>query len=231
MKISRILTQLKSNSRPRPKRSYQVNTVIRTALAAALFAATAGVAFADARTEEYVQKNASEALKTLNNPKLSAAERTATFSAYMDEFTDLDAVSDFVIGKYKRRFTAAELTRYRKAFRTYALAVYQFQLDSYRGEAVVVKDSVDRSATDSIVNTVIKRRDGKEMDVRWRVQGEEGNYQVIDVALNDQGNLIWLGIEQRAQFIKLLDDSNGSAEKLIAKIESMTQKLEKSSRS
>ena len=204
---------------------------IRSTLAAAVILAGALPAFADAKTEAYVQKNASEVLKTLNNPTLSTSERTAKFSAYMDQFTDLDAVSNFVIGKYSRRFTEAELTRYRKAFREYALAVYQFELDAYRGEAVQVKNSVDRSPTDSIVNTVIKRQDGKDMDVRWRVQGSEGNYQVVDVALNLDGNLIWLAIEQRAQFIALLDNNNGSADKLIAKINSMTNDLKAKARS
>ncbi|MBK8199463.1 MAG: ABC transporter substrate-binding protein [Acidobacteria bacterium] len=193
--------------------------------------ASAAPAFADARTEAYVQKNASEVLQSLNNPKLSATERTAAFSSYMDKFTDLDAVSNFVIGKYSRRFSDAELANYRKAFREYALTVYEVQLDSYRGEAVVVKNSVDRSDTDSIVNTVIKRQDGKDMDVRWRVQGTEGNYQVVDVALNLDGNLIWLAIEQRAQFIALLDNSNGSSEKLIKKINSMTADMKSKARS
>ena len=203
----------------------------RSVFAASVLLASAMPAFADARTEAYVQKNASEVLKSLNNPDLSAAQRTATFSSYMDKFANLDAVSNFVIGKYSRRFTEAELTRYRKSFRAYTLAVYEYQLDAYRGEAVVVQNSVDRSETDSIVNTVIKRRDGKDMDVRWRVQGKEGNYQVVDVALNLDGNLIWLAIEQRAQFIALLDNNNGSADKLIRKIDSMTADLKAKTRS
>lgn len=205
--------------------------LVRSILAASVLMASAAPAFADARTEAYVQKNASEVLQSLNNPKLSATERTAAFSSYMDKFTDLDAVSNFVIGKYSRRFSDAELANYRKAFREYALTVYEVQLDSYRGEAVVVKNSVDRSDTDSIVNTVIKRQDGKDMDVRWRVQGTEGNYQVVDVALNLDGNLIWLAIEQRAQFIALLDNSNGSSEKLIKKINSMTADMKSKARS
>jgi phospholipid transport system substrate-binding protein len=209
-----------------------VKTLIRSTLAASvLLASAAAPALADARTEAYVQTNASEVLQSLNNPKLSAAERTAAFSNYMDKFTNLDAVSNFVIGKYSRRFTPAELTKYRKSFRNYALAVYEYQLDDYRGEAVIVKNSVDRSETDSIVNTVIKRQDGKDMDVRWRVQGKEGSYQVVDVALNLDGNLIWLGIEQRAQFIALLDKNNGSADSLIRKIDSMTADLKAKTRS
>ena len=200
------------------------------AIALAALAALAMPAFADAKTEAYVQKNASEVLASLNDPSLNAEQRTAKFNAYMDEFTDMEAVANFAIGKYARRFTADELADFHKVFREYALAVYEIQLDAYRGEAVVVKNSVDRSKDDSIVNTVIKREDGQDMDVRWRVLTRDGKYQVVDVALNLDGNLIWLGIEQRAQFIALLDRTNGSAEALIDKITDMTRTLESEKR-
>lgn len=201
------------------------------ALAGAAVLMLAPTSQADAKTESYVQENASDVLASLNDPSLDSEERTEKFNTYMDEFTDMTAVSNFAIGKYARRFSQDELARYRKVFREYALAVYENELDAYRGEAVIVKDSVDRSATDSIVNTVIKRQDGKDMDVRWRVLTRDGKYQVVDVALNLDGNLIWLAIEQRAQFLALLDRSNGSAEALIDKIESMKRKLETEKRS
>jgi phospholipid transport system substrate-binding protein len=203
---------------------------VRSIILSGIVAALAFPGFADANTEAYVLKNANEALKTLNNPKLTAAERTATFGAYMEKFADLNAVANYAIGKYNRRFTAEELALYQKAFKVYALAVYENQLDAYRGEAIVVKSSVDRSKTDSIVKTVIKRKDGKEVDVRWRVLTRDSAYHVVDVGLNTDGNLIWLGIEQRAQFIALLDKTNGSAPALIQKIEEMTEKLAKKKR-
>ena len=204
---------------------------ILPAILAATFTVSALPAFADAKTEAYVQKNANEVLATLNNPDLSATERTEKFSDYMDQFADFDAISNFVIGKYSRRFSQADLTRYRTAFRNYAMAVYENELDAYRGEAVTVKNSVDRTQTDSIVNTVIERQDGRDMDVRCRVQGKQGNYQVVDVALNLDGNLIWLAIEQRAQFIALLDQNNGSADMLISRINAMTADLKSRKRS
>jgi phospholipid transport system substrate-binding protein len=207
-----------------------LNHTSHTVIALAALAWSALPAFADAKTEAYVQTNASDVLATLNQPELNAQQRTETFNRYMDEFTDLDAVSNFVIGKYSRRFSDSDLAAYRRAFRAYALAFYENELDNYRGNEVVVKDSVDRSDTDSIVNTVIKRQDGKDMDVRWRVLTRDGQYQVVDVALNMDGNLIWLAIEQRAQFIALLDRANGSAEALITKIESMTADLKASKR-
>jgi phospholipid transport system substrate-binding protein len=200
------------------KRSHRLSVLIASAVALAL------PAFADAKTEAYVQKNASEVLSSLNNPKLSQAERTAAFSSYMDKFADLDRVSSFVIGKYARAFTAEEKAKYKKSFRAYALAVYESELDALRGEAVVVKGSTDKPAY-SVVKTVIKRKDGKETDVRWRVRIKDGAYSVEDVALNIEGNLIWLAISQKDQFIAVLDKSNGSADALIKKIDSMTASL------
>ncbi len=207
------------------QRATSFATLIAAAFAFAL------PAFADLKAETYVQANASEVLSSLNNPKLTPTERTAAFSTYMDKFTDLNTVSNFVIGKYSKRFTEDELKRYRIAFRRYALAVYEAELDAYRGEAVVVKGSNDipRKAdktTDYLVSTVIKRKDGKETDVLWQVITRQGKYTVVDVGLKMDGNLIWLAQSQRKQFVSILGQNNGSADVLIKRIEAMTADLE-----
>ncbi|MEQ8557548.1 MAG: ABC transporter substrate-binding protein [Henriciella sp.] len=200
----------------------KMRTLLISALAAAVVPASA---YADERTESFVKQNANEVLNSLNNPDLSSAERTSLFSGYMEQFANINAVSKFVIGKYANRFSPEELKRYQDAFRTYALAVYQSELDAYRGNEVVVEGSTDRSPSDSIVDTKIARTDGRDMNVRWRVLHRNGEYQVVDVALDIEGNLIWLAIEQRAQFLALLDRTNGSADALIDKINGMTRKL------
>ena len=199
-------------------------------ISTAALVAVAAPALADAKTESFVKQNANEVLNSLNNPNLSQRERTELFSGYMEQFADFDAVSKFVIGKYARRFTPEELQAYQQAFRTYALAVYENELDAYRGNEVVIEGSTDRTANDSIVDTSIARADGKTMDVRWRVLNRGGKYQVVDVALDIDGNLIWLAIDQQAQFLALLDRTNGSADALIDKISSMTDKLKSTRR-
>lgn len=197
----------------------------RHAVAALVLAAATSPVYADAKTESFVEENANEVLEALNDPTLSREERTELFSGYMEEFADFNAVSRFVIGRYANRFTPQELSRFQRAFRNYALAVYENELDAYRGEQVVVDRSIDRTANDSIVDTRIPRADGQEMNVRWRVLKRNGEYQVVDVALNVNGNLIWLAIEQQAQFLSLLDRTNGSADALIRKIEQMTREV------
>lgn len=194
-------------------------------LSAALMVASALPAFADAETEEYVRVNANEVLAALNAPDLTPAERRTQFQTYMDEFTNLDAVAKFVIGKYSKRFTEEEMDLYLDTFRNYALVVYEFYFNEYRGQDVKVVGSKDRNARDSIVDTEIVRADGQELQVRWRVLNRGGEYQVVDVALNAEGNLIWLAIEQRAQFLSILDQNAGSVDALVAKITSMTDEL------
>jgi phospholipid transport system substrate-binding protein len=194
-------------------------------LSAAMLAVSALPAFADAKTEEYVRTNANDVLASLNRPGLTADERRAQFQTYMDEFANLDAVAKFVIGKYAKRFSDEEMEAYLATFREYALAVYEFYFNEYRGRDVKVVGSTDRNARDSIVDTEIVRADGQELEVRWRVLNRGGQYQVVDVALNAEGNLIWLAIEQQAQFLSILDQNNGSSEALLAKINSMTDEL------
>jgi phospholipid transport system substrate-binding protein len=200
-------------------------------IALAALAATAMPAFADAATEKFVQKNASEALATLNDPSLDQAARTQKFEVYMDKFTDLDKVSGRVIGKYRRRFSNDELARYRASFKNYALAVYAAELDAYRGKDVEVITSVDYpSKHTSVVITKINMDSGKSLGVRWRVETHDGDFQVVDAGLDLDGNLIWLAGEQKAQFLSILDRNNGSADALITKIDAMTAELKASQR-
>ena len=197
----------------------------KAAVAAITLSMSVGAAVASEATEDYVQENANNVLSSLNEPGITPAERRVKFQGYMEEFSNLDAVAKFVIGNYSRRFSEDDLDRYVDAFRTYALVVYEFYFNEYRGQAVEVTGSTDRNARDSIVDTTILRGDGQELTVRWRVLERGGEYQVVDIALNADGNLIWLAIEQRAQFLSILDQNNGSPDALIAKIESMTQEL------
>lgn len=192
-------------------------------ISAAMLASIALPSFADTQTEEYVRANANDVLEALNAPNMDAAGRRVEFQSYMDKFTNIDAVARFTIGKYSRRFTPEEKDAYLAAFREYALAVYELYFNEYKGRDVTVTGSTDRNAKDSIVDTKILRADGQEMDVRWRVLNRGGKYQVVDIALNADGNLIWLAIEQQAQFLAILDRTDGSADELIEKIHEMTE--------
>ena len=199
------------------------------AVSASLLLATGMSAFADEATESYVNTNANIALSTLNDSDLNAAERREAFQTLMNRFTDMERVSRFVLGKYANRVSDAEMDQYFDAYSRYALATYEAQLDKYRGNAIEVTGSSDRDDRDSIVETVIRRPSG-DIVVKWRVMMFDDEYQVVDVALNIDGNELWLAIEQRAQFLSILDRNNGSANALVTRINSMSEELEAEAR-
>ena len=183
------------------------------------------LAYADEASETFVQENADRVLALLDDQSLDAQGRTDTFNAYMDEFSNIDRIAAFVIGKYARRFSPEELAAYRTAFRAYNLKAYELQFDAYRGSKIKITGSTDRSETDSIVDTIVTQTNGETQDVRWRVLERRGKLQIVDVAVNFDGNLLWLAIEQRAQFLDLLDRTNGSADALVSKLEELTAEL------
>lgn len=190
----------------------------------------AGASWADPKSEAYVEKNANIVLHTLNKPDLTDKDRTEQFNEYMNTFANMDKVARFAVGRYGRQFSEEEFQAYSDAFITYALAVYEVQLDRFRGEEIEVVGSVDLRPGDSVVKTrILAPSSGKKFNVEWRVRQDKNSdeFKVLDVALNIEGSQIWLAQEQQAQFVSLLDRSNGNAKILIERINAMTEKLRK----
>ena len=217
-----------------------MKTTLKTILvSAAALMATATPAFADKATEAYVMKNANMALQSLNNPSLTADERRVEFNKLMDEFTDLDLIAMRVLDHYYRSFSDKEKADFTAAFREFALANYESELDKYRGSQVTVTGSTDEPANkftkvDSTIESTIALP-GRNLPVRWRVVEFQpdskyaevfgAGYKLTDVALELNGNIVWLGQRQKEQFLAILDRNNGSAAALIARVKELTQEL------
>ncbi|MBB35550.1 MAG: toluene tolerance protein [Hirschia sp.] len=189
--------------------------VATTALAVGL----TGAAFADADSEAFVSNNANEVLSTLNQPSLTDEERVAQFANYMDKFANMDEIARLVLGQYGRDLDPEVKARYTETFRRYALAVYESQLDQFRGEEIKIISSQDRKKRrESIVVTEVQAADqDKTLMVLWRLRGEKDadDYRVIDVGLNLDGSILWLMDNQRQQFEQKLSQSRGDVNVII----------------
>lgn len=183
-------------------------------------------AAADVQTEKYVELNANEVLASLNDPSLDSSARTETFSNYMDQFADIRGISRFVLGRYARRISKDDFEEFSTSFRQYMLAVYEIELDRYRGEKVVVLGSKEVTPRIIDVKTIIPQENGDPFKLDWRVKKHNGEYKVVDVGLKFDGQHIWLGLYQQDQFTALLKQNNGSTDALLEWIEKETAKLE-----
>ncbi len=197
--------------------------------AAALLVAASPAAFADKKSEAYVQTNASSVLSVLNDKSLGAEAREKKFGEYMNQFAHMPSIARRVLGVNARGLSDAEFNRYYKIFETYALEVYQVHFDQFRGAGLRVTGSKDDSPQRSTVESVIKSsQTGKDTKIYWDVllSNDGKSYRVRDVGIELGGSVLWLAQEQQAQFVNYLDRNNGDIDKLITRINVLLADME-----
>ncbi len=197
--------------------------------AIALLAVATPAAFADKKSEAYVQTNANSVLQVLNDKSLSAAAREKKFGEYMNKFAHMPTIARRVLGVNARSISQPDFDKYYKTFETYALEVYQVHFDQFRGEALRVVGSKDEDERRSTVETLIhSSQTGKDTKVYWDVlRSQDGaSYRVRDVGIDLGGSVLWLAQEQQAQFESFLGRNNGSIDKLIGRINVMLADME-----
>jgi phospholipid transport system substrate-binding protein len=197
--------------------------------AAILVAALAPAAFADKKSEAYVQVNANSVLSVLNDRSLTSEAREKKFGEFMNKFANMPSIARRVIGPNASSLSDTDFSRYYKAFETYALEVYLVHFDDFRGEQLRVTGSKDNGPQRSVVESVIKSSGtGKDTKVYWDVLlSKDGtSYRVRDVGIELGGSTLWLAQEQAAQFINYLDRNNGNIDKLIGRINVLLADME-----
>lgn len=206
-------------------------TAFLSALIGAGMLATAPSAFAarDTAAETYVQENASQALSTLGNHSVTGAERRRLFDQLMRQFSDMDRIAMFVVGRYSTQLRAdpALRTQWINTFKDYAVAVYEDQLTAYSGSNIRVTGSTERiPGRDIVVNSEITPRGQRPMPVQWRLLRTGEAWKVFDVSLIfEGGNQIWLAQAQQLDFLSQLDQTHGDIRALIARVQQTTASL------
>jgi ABC-type transporter MlaC component len=196
--------------------------------AATLAVATPAFAARNADAEQYIQTNASSAMRTLADRSIPAATREQAFNRLMADFTDMPRIASFVLGVHGRqlRTDAALRADWNRVFQEYATAVYEDQLDRYRGSTIRVTGSVERvPGRDIIVASEIVQRTGRAIPAQWRLLRTGNSWKVVDVSLLLEGNEIWLAQQQQRDFLAVLDRNNGNIRTLIVEVEAMISRM------
>lgn len=199
----------------------------RSLAAAALFAALIPTAaLADPSAEQYVALNGNAALATISNRTMTAAARQAQFRNIMLQLADMSAISNYVLGPNAARRLRADpalAAQWNAAFIDYCVAVYEDQLDQFRGNEMKVVRSIDRTpGRDVVVQTQITPRGrSAAMVVEWRLLKNGASWRVVDASLVIDDSRIWLAQRQRVDFESVLG-TNANVPALIERIRQQT---------
>lgn len=169
-----------------------------------------GGAQADEAAEQFIAGVLDEA-----NEFIGADEETriAGIESLVGRYVNMRRVGRFALGQYARVMTDAQAEIYYPLFERYATLVYRKALTDYSGQKLAVKDSIDRSERDIIVNSrVLNPKPGDRfanITIHWRVyRSRSGEMSVFDAGADG----IWLALEQQSQF-KSVIANNGGGEK------------------
>lgn len=192
---------------------------------AAMFAAAPkALAARNSEAEQYVQTNASQALRALGQNSA-----TQHFYTLMQQFSDMPRIANFVLGRYgaQLRTNATLRQEWTQAFQDYAIAVYQARLDRYNGSQIHVVNSIERVPGRDVivVSQIIPRGSSRPMPVQWRILKTGAIWKVVDVSLVFEGNEIWLAQQQQRDFLAALDASHGDIQALMAHVRQSTASL------
>ncbi len=186
--------------------------MIKSLILAAAFM-LAGAASAQDTTardaEMFVETNARGVIDTLQ--ALEAGERDldevrAEFRQRIDNLADVERITDFVLGRYRRTASPEALSAFAETFREYAISVYETELTNYAGQTLTVTGSVTRSPGDYVVRSeVTGGPEGRTYEVNWRVLDSDGDLQVLDAEVFG----IWLAQTQREQILSIIGNNRG----------------------
>jgi phospholipid transport system substrate-binding protein len=182
-------------------------------MVAAFFAVLGAPVFGQAsgqEAESFIETNAQQVISTLQALDAGEAQLESVREDFRDRvqtLADLERITNFVLGRYRRTADEETLTAFRETFREYAFSVYEGELTNYAGQTLEVTGSVTRRPGDYIVESrVTGGPDGQDYEVNWRVlaSGEDG-LKVVDVQVMG----IWLAQTQREQILSVIGNHRG----------------------
>ena len=204
--------------------AFQMKFIARRAVLAMGLAllAPAMTASAAVPAESFISDNIQKSLTILNDPNLSATQKSDQFEHLLLGLTDMKRIALFTLGQYASSATPAEQDAFAAAFQSYSVSVYRAYLSRYAGQSLKVIGSSQRAPDDFIVNTVMTDASGNTgqhpLEIDFRVRTDTGKPELTDFSVGG----IWIALEERDQFAAFLAHNKGDIPNLIAHLEQVS---------
>ncbi len=147
----------------------------------------------------FIDKLASQVLEIVKADGDKAAKQ-AKIEALFSDKVDINFVAKFVLGKNWRTATPQQQQAYIAAYRPFILKNYAGKLTKYSGQTYTLKGShVEDDAT--VVTMVINDPNGQDVNVDYRLHGDEGSFKIIDIVVEG----VSLLSTQRSEFSGIVE--------------------------
>ena len=167
----------------------------------------------------YVMEMTTNAINTLTNKSTSQNEKEVQFGELFDKNFDVSSISRFVLGKYWKQASLDQKKKFIKAFRNYVVKTYSSRFNEYSGEQLTLLNFENESNPKIfVVHTGLEIEDASMIMIDWRIGKKKDRFVILDIIIEG----ISLAVTQRSEFVSVIDQNEGSIDKLISLLKEKT---------
>jgi len=167
--------------------------------------------------KEFVQELVTDAIEKLSDKNLTKDEKAKFIEQVAIENIDINALGLYTLGELRKSSNESDLMKYQMAFEKYFLKSLTSRLTDYSSSRFEVVDSEKKSATYTIVKSIINPKDGgPNVKIDWRIYTKNPEKPLIRDLIVEG---LSLARTQREEFSSILSSNNNDIKILIKKLE------------
>ena len=167
--------------------------------------------------KEFVQELVTDAIEKLSDKNLTKDEKAKFIEQVAIENVDINALGLYTLGELRKSSNESDLMKYQMAFEKYFLKSLTSRLTDYSSSRFEVVDSEKKSATYTIVKSIINPKDGgPNVKIDWRIYTKNPEKPLIRDLIVEG---LSLARTQREEFSSILSSNNNDIKILIKKLE------------
>lgn len=153
------------------------------------------------QAQAFIARLAREAIAVLQDNAATLEQREERFRTLLADGFEMEFIGRFVLGQTWRTATPEQRQDYLDVFREYILKTYSRRLGGYSGEQFAVTGARAAGKQDVLVATRIDRPSAAPILADWRVRQFDGQYKIIDIAVEG----VSMAVTQRSEFAAVVN--------------------------
>jgi len=169
----------------------------------------------DQGAEQFVQTQGQRLISILADKSQALPDKMVAFRAAVDDIADVPEITTFVLGKYARSITPAQMQEFAPLFEDYVQNMFLQHLGDFHADTLTVQSSAARVPGEVLVKTTLTGPNAKPTELSWRVVGSGSSWKLIDVEISGGSLAFFL----RNDFVSTIDDQEGDIGALISRLQ------------
>ena len=167
--------------------------------------------------KQFVQELVTEAIEKLSDKNLTNEEKAMFIKEVASENVDINALGLYTLGELRKSSNESDLMEYQLAFEKYFLKSLTSRLTDYSSSRFEVINSEKKSATYTIVKSIVNPEDGgPKIKIDWRIYTKNPEKPLIRDLIVEG---LSLARTQKEEFSSILSSNNNDIKILIKKLE------------